>query len=128
MKYLLYARKSSDSEDRQVLSIESQLQELKNYANKQGLEVIKVFTETKTAKEPGRQIFNQMLLELEQGRAEGIIAWHPDRLARNSVDGGKVIHLIDQKIITDLKFPTYLYDDSPHGKFNLSLAFSFSKL
>ena len=128
MKYFIYCRKSTDSEDRQVLSIESQLQELRDYASQNNLEVVKVFTESKTAKEPGRPIFNQMLLELEQGRAEGIIAWHPDRLARNSVDGGKIIHLIDQKLITDLKFPSYLYDNSPHGKFNLSLAFSFSKL
>ena len=127
-KYFIYCRKSSDAEDRQVLSIESQLQELRDYASQNNLEVVKVFTESRTAKEPGRPIFNQMLLELEQGRAEGIIAWHPDRLARNSVDGGKIIHLIDQRLIADLKFPSYLYDNSPHGKFNLSLAFSFSKL
>jgi site-specific DNA recombinase len=128
MKYFLYARKSSDSEDRQVLSIESQLKELRDFASKEGLEVVKEFSESRTAKEPGRPVFNQMLLEIEQGEAQGIIAWHPDRCARNSIDGGKIIHLIDQKIITDLKFPTYIYDSSPHGIFNLSLAFSFSKL
>lgn len=128
LEYFIYCRKSSDAEDRQVLSIESQLKELRDYANNESLEVAKECTESKTAKEPGRPIFNQMLIELEQGKAKGIIAWHPDRLARNSVDGGKIIYHIDQKIITDLKFPTYLYDDSPHGKFNLSLAFSFSKL
>ena len=95
MKYFLYARKSSDSEDRQVLSIESQLKELRDFASKEGLEVVKEFSESRTAKEPGRPVFNQMLLEIEQGEAQGIIAWHPDRCARNSIDGGKVIHLIN---------------------------------
>ncbi len=128
LKYFIYARKSSDSEDRQALSIESQLQELREFAAKENLEVVKEFTESKTAKEPGRSIFNQMLTQLEQGQADGIIAWQPDRLSRNSVDGGKIIYLIDQGIIKDLKFPTYLFDLSPHGKFNLSLAFGFSKL
>mgnify|MGYP001382158891 CR=1 FL=1 len=93
-KYFIYCRKSSDVEDRQVLSIESQLQELREYARKEKLEIVQEFTESKTAKEPGRLIFNQMLIELEQGKADGIIAWHPDRLARNSIDGGKVVHLI----------------------------------
>ena len=128
MKYFLYARKSSESEDRQVLSIESQVKELKEFAQKNNLEIVKEFNESRTTKEPGRPVFNQMLIELEQGKADGIIAWHPDRCARNSIDGGKIIHLIDQKIIKDFRFPTYIYDNSPQGIFNLSLAFSFSKL
>lgn len=103
MKYFLYARKSSESEDRQVLSIEAQVRELREHAQKNNLEIVKEFSESKTAKEPGRAVFNQMLIELEQGKACGIIAWHPDRLARNSIDGGKIVHLIDQKIIANLK-------------------------
>ena len=93
-KYFIYCRKSSESEDRQVLSIEAQLRELREYTQKNNLEVVKEFNESKTAKEPGRVIFNKMLIELEQGKACGVIAWHPDRLARNSIDGGKVVHLI----------------------------------
>ncbi|MDA0772964.1 MAG: recombinase zinc beta ribbon domain-containing protein, partial [Cyanobacteria bacterium] len=76
----------------------------------------------------GRKVFNQMLEALKAGEADGIIAWNPDRLARNSKDGGEIIYQIDKGAIKDLKFPTYLYDNSPHGKFNLSLAFGFSKL
>ena len=93
MKYFLYCRKSSDSEDRQMLSIEAQLQELRDYALKNNLEVIKEFTESKTAKKPGREVFNKMISEIETGKADGIIAWNPDRLARNSVDGGRIIYL-----------------------------------
>lgn len=79
MKYFIYARKSTDDEDRQILSIEGQLVELREYAKRESLSVIKEFVEAKTAKEPGRPIFNDMLLQIERGAACGILAWHPDR-------------------------------------------------
>jgi len=79
MKYFLYARKSTDEEDRQILSIESQLIELREFARKENIAIIREFTESKTAKEPGREVFNEMLKLIEKGEAEGIIAWHPDR-------------------------------------------------
>jgi len=81
-KYFIYARKSTDEEDRQILSIDSQLRELRNLAERENLNVIKEFIESKTAKEPGREIFNEMLSLIEKGEAGGIISWHPDRLAR----------------------------------------------
>jgi DNA invertase Pin-like site-specific DNA recombinase len=124
MQYFLYARKSSESEDRQMLSIEAQIQELKDFAKKNNLEIVKTFTESMSAKAPGRTVFNQMLTELECGTADGILAWHPDRLARNMFDGGKLLHLIDKNIITDLKFPSFYFDKSANGIFNLSIAFS----
>jgi len=85
MRYFLYSRKSTDEPDRQILSIEAQLTELRDYAKKEGLPIIREFIESKTAKEPGREIFNDMVAGLEQGAAQGIIAWHPDRLCRNSI-------------------------------------------
>ena len=85
MRYFLYARKSTDEADRQVLSIESQLAELREYAKKEGLPIAREFIESKTAKQPGREVFNEMVAGLEQGVAQGIVAWHPDRLARNSI-------------------------------------------
>ena len=86
-KYLLYARKSTDEDDRQVLSIESQLTELRQLAIREGLEIVDEFVESRTAKEPGRPLFNKMIAKLENGLGgHGILAWHPDRLARNSVD------------------------------------------
>jgi len=80
-------QKSSEDEERQVLSIEAQLAELREFAKQSNLFIVREYTESKTAKEPGREIFNQMLSEIEKGNAEGILAWNPDRLARNSVDG-----------------------------------------
>ena len=95
MKYFLYIRKSTDEDDRQVLSLEAQETELKEFALRENLLIAATFRESQTAKEPGRPIFNDMLKRMERGEAEGILAWHPDRLARNSVDGGRIIFLVD---------------------------------
>ena len=127
MKYFLYARKSTDEDDRQVLSIEAQVTELHEFARKENLEVIKEFVESKTAKAPGRPIFNSMIKEIESLGNVGILAWHPDRLARNSIDGGKIIYLVDKEQITSLKFPTFWFDSTPQGKFMLNIAFGQSK-
>ena len=108
MKYILYARKSTEEDDRQVLSIEAQFVELKEFAAKEKLEIVASFQEAKTAKEPGRMKFEEMWAILESGKADGIISWHPDRLARNSVDGGKIIHFVDRGFIRSLKFACFL--------------------
>jgi len=105
MKYFIYARKSTDEPERQILSIEAQIEELREFANKEGLEVLKTYIESQTAKKPGRPIFNEMLSDIEKGKADGILAWHPDRLARNSMDGGKIIYLIDAGKMQSLNSP-----------------------
>jgi len=89
--------------------------------------VVKEFYESKTAKEPGREVFNEMLGEIEKGTAQGILAWNPDRLARNSIDGGRVIYLVDTQKIVALKFPTFWFEATPQGKFMLSVAFGQAK-
>ena len=127
MKYFIYTRKSTDSEERQVLSIESQISELKEFAAKEKLEIVASLSEAKTAKEPGRIVFGEMLDRIEKGEAQGILAWHPDRLARNSIDGGKIIYLLDTGKILDLKFPTFWFDSTPQGKFMMNIAFGQSK-
>src|SRR2546425_1078543 len=80
-----------------------------------------------SAKAPGRPVFEEMLGRIERGEAEGILAWHPDRLARNSVDGGRIVYLADTGKIQELKFPTFHFEPSAHGKFMLNIAFSQSK-
>ena len=109
-KFFLYARKSTDTEERQIRSIDDQIAELKELAKKENIEILKIFIEKQTAKEPGRPIFNEMLSRIEKGEAKGILAWHPDRLARNSVDGGKIIWLVDTGKISELKFPTFWFE------------------
>ena len=83
--------------------------------------------EAKTAKVPGREKFAEVLKLVERGVAQGILSWHPDRLARNSVDGGRVIYLLDTGKLLDLKFPTFWFDNTPQGKFMLNIAFGQSK-
>lgn len=126
-KFFIYTRKSTDDKDHQIRSIGDQLAELKELAKKEQVDVVDVFVEKQTAKIPGRPIFNEMLERMEKGEAEGILAWHPDRLARNSVDGGKIIYLVDTNVITEMKFPTFWFDPTPQGKFMLSIAFGQSK-
>jgi hypothetical protein len=106
-KFFLYARKSTDVEDKQVLSIEAQLQELRDFAKRENIEIVCEFVEKQSAKIPGRPIFNNMISQIEKGFANGILAWHPDRLARNSVDGGRIIYLVDEKKLEFLKFPSF---------------------
>ena len=126
-KYFLYTRKSSEAEERQVMSIEAQVDELKEFAVKEKLEIVASLCEAKTAKQPGRTEFGEMVDRIENGEADGILAWHPDRLARNSVDGGRIIYMLDTGKINSLKFPTFWFDNTPQGKFMLNMAFGQSK-
>ncbi len=127
MNYFLYARKSTDEDDRQMLSIESQLDELRELAKKEGIQIVREFVESMSAKAPGRPVFDKMVKEIERGHAEGVISWHPDRLARNAVDGGRIVHLLSTGYLKALKFPTFWFENTPQGKFMLNIAFGQSQ-
>src|SRR3989344_609725 len=107
-KYFLYARKSTEDDDHQIMSIEAQLFELHEYARRENLEILQEFQESKSAKKPGRELFNEMMSRIDEMDGVGILAWHPDRLARNSVDGGRIIYLVDTEQNVSLRFPTIL--------------------
>lgn len=101
--YFIYARKSSESEDRQVASIDSQLSELRKIASEHDLRVVEVFTESKSAKAQGRPVFNEMMARIAKGEASGILCWKLDRLARNFVDGGMIIDMIQNNTIQHIQ-------------------------
>ena len=127
MKYIAYCRKSREEKDKQILSISAQIAELKEFAKREHLEITEFVEEEKTAKVPGREKFAEVLKKIEKQQVGGIIAWHPDRLARNSIDGGKIIYLLDTGKLLDLKFPTSWFENTPQGKFMLNIAFGQSK-
>ena len=128
MKYFIYRRKSQEDEDRQVMSLESQTDEIaKLIANDPTIEVVGEYDESRTAKTLGRPLFIEMMDRIDKGEAEGIISWHPDRLARNSMDGGRVIYALDQGTLKDMRFCSYSFANDPQGKFMLNIIFGYSK-
>ncbi|HAQ02355.1 TPA: hypothetical protein DEP30_00350 [Candidatus Nomurabacteria bacterium] len=110
-KYFLYARKSSESEDRQMASIEDQIAEAKKLAEKYNINVVDVIEESKSAKEPGRVGFNSMLKRIHKGEAQGILTWKLNRLARNPIDGGQISWMLQQNIIKHIQ--TFERDYNP---------------
>lgn len=111
-RVFIYARKSSESEDRQVASVESQLKELSDVVKKSKLQVANTYRESQSAKAPGRPQFNLMIEEISKGTVQSVVCWKLDRLARNPVDGGSIIWAVNQlglQIVTPTKI--YTKDD-----------------
>ncbi len=127
VRYFIYIRKSTDVEDKQMLSVDAQLYELKDFAAKYRMDIADIIIEKVTAKKPGREKFNRTLARIEAGEAQGILAWLPDRLSRNSIDSGKIIYMLDESILLDLKFPHFWFENTPQGKYMLANEFNSSK-
>jgi site-specific DNA recombinase len=113
--YFLYARKSSESEDRQVQSIEDQINRLKELANTYGISIKEILTEAKSAKKPhNRPVFSDMLARIEKGEAQGILCWQINRLSRNPIDSGALGWMLQQNVIHSIQTMDreYLPDDN----------------
>jgi DNA invertase Pin-like site-specific DNA recombinase len=127
--HVIYARKSTESDDRQVLSIDSQVQELKLLALRRGLEVHEVLTEARSAKAPGRPIFGQLMKRVANRQVGAVLCWKMDRLARNHLDTGQVLQaLADGKlprVITPEREYTADGNDRFLGNFEFGIATKF---
>lgn len=112
---------------REGRSIEDQQREAWALAHRLELDIVGEFTEAQTASKPGRPVFAEMLKRIEKGEADAILAWEPNRLARNSIDGGQVLYMLDRKILRHLCFVNYHFTNDSHGMFGLYMAFAQSK-
>ncbi len=119
MKYFIYCRKSSESEDRQVLSIESQTRELIGVAKKHELQIVRTISESKSAKNLGRPGFGELISFIETGEINSILVWHPDRLSRNPQDAATIISLMDSGKLLEVRTPTQTFRNNPMDKFML---------
>lgn len=109
-RFALYVRKSSESEDRQVLSIESQVEHLKDYAKKQGFTIYKVYQDSASAHKPhNRPQFSQMMKDIKRKKINGVLSWKADRLARNLIEGGQIIHILQTQILEAIVTPHQSY-------------------
>ncbi len=128
-KYCLYARKPSYIEERQVLSIDSQVKEMLQMAEREGLDIIDIRRESHSAKDSGqRPVFNELLKDIRSGRYNGILTWAPDRLSRNAGDLGSLVDLMDQKLLLEIRTYGQRFTNSPNEKFLLMILGSQAKL
>ncbi len=127
MKYFIYCRKSSEQEDRQILSLPAQVKELTEYALKENLQIIDTYQEAQSAHKTGRPKFNAMLLRIEKKEADGFLVWDESRIARNSLDGGRVIYMMDLGEIKEIRKPGKKYTNTPDDKSWLAMCFMMSK-
>lgn len=129
IKYCLYARKSTEDDEHQALSIESQIKEMGALAAKEKLEVIEVRSEKHSGKAAGqRPVFQQLLRDIRDGKFNGILTWAPDRLSRNGGDLGVLVDLMDQKVLVEIRTYTQKFTNNPNEKFLLMILGSQAKL
>lgn len=129
IRYCLYARKSTESEERQVLSIDSQIKEMIQLAEKEGLDVVEIKRESHSAKATGqRPIFNELVEDIRQQKFNGILTWAPDRISRNAGDLGTIVDFMDQKLLLEIRTFSQRFTNNPNEKFLLMILGSQAKL
>lgn len=129
VKYCLYARKSTEQDEKQALSIDSQVKEMLAISERDGLEIIDIRREAHSAKDSGqRPVFKELLEDIRRGRYSGILTWAPDRLSRNAGDLGSVVDLMDQKHLIEIRTYGQQFRNSPNEKFLLMILCSQAKL
>lgn len=129
IEYCLYARKSSESDERQAMSIDSQIKEMSDLAKKEGLIISDTKLESHSAKDSGqRPVFNQLLESIRQEKFNGILTWAPDRLSRNAGDLGMLVDLMDQEKLLQIRTFSQKFSNNPNEKFLLMILCSQAKL
>ncbi|NCN82762.1 MAG: recombinase family protein [Candidatus Pacebacteria bacterium] len=128
LKWIIYCRKSTDTEDKQIESLPAQKKELLDLAKRSGFnQIVKIYTESHSAFHPGRPEFNDMIDRLYKGEANAVMVWAGNRIARNSKDAGSFIYAMDQGKILAVRTIGGTYFNTPDNKFALSIDFTVSK-
>lgn len=127
MKYILYARKSTEQEERQAMSIDSQISELLRMSERFGFKIDKTYRESMSAKKAGRPIFNEMIEYIEKQKDCVVLAWKVDRLTRNITDGAKITELLESGNIKEIRTIDKVIMDNPSDKFMLIMDFGVGK-
>lgn len=117
IRYIVYVRKSSESEERQALSIESQINELQKLIQRDKLKIVDIKQEAHSAKAPGRPVFNEVTQAIQSGEADGLIVWSLDRVSRNSVDAGLIVYLFDLNLLKEIVTPSQIFRNNPTDKY-----------
>jgi len=129
LNYCLYARKSSESDERQAMSINSQVKEMTTLAKKEDIFIKDIRSESYSAKISGsRPVFNQMIEDIRSGLFNSILTWAPDRLSRNAGDLGSLVDLMDVEKLLRIKTYSQIFSNSPNEKFLLMILCSQAKL
>ena len=129
VRYCLYARKSTESEEQQILSIDSQIKEMLAMAERDHLEVVEIKKESHSAKEAGqRPVFNEIVDEITSGKFNGILTWAADRISRNAGDLGRIVDLMDSQQLIEIRTYGQKFTNSPNEKFLLMILGSQAKL
>jgi DNA invertase Pin-like site-specific DNA recombinase len=110
-----------------VLSIESQIKELEDFSKRLNLQISEILTESKSAKSPGRPIFNDMMKKLYKGQYSGVVCWKLDRLARNPIDGSALVWALDQGKISEILTPHGSFKNNSSDKFLMQIEFGIAK-
>jgi len=110
MRYVIYARKSTDDKKKQIESIPDQLKVVQKLAEERGLNVVDIITEKKSASNPGRPEFNRMIQGFNKKQYDAILTWNLDRLSQNMIDGGVLMHMVQKSIIQKIYTPTKQHD------------------
>lgn len=130
--YAIYVRKSTESDEKQVDSIDSQFERCIRYARQANLKIFRdePFKEEKSAFESDKRVvFDSLLKEISQKnrRFNSILAFTPDRLSRNMKEAGILIDMLDKGQIVDMKFAAFHFENDYNGLMNLGIHFVMAK-
>jgi len=129
IKYCLYVRKSSEQDERQAMSIDSQIKEMTAMAERENLQIVEIKQESHSAKESGqRPVFNELVNDIRSGKFTAVLSWDPSRLSRCAGDLGSLVDLMDSNHLVHIRTFGQSFSNTPNEKFLLMILCSQAKL